>query len=206
MHVLALAQRGYAATGADLSRAMVQRARENAAREGVGARFEQVAFGELAGAFGREAFDAVLCLGNSLPHVQDGAELAGALGDFAACLRPGGLLVIQNRNFDAVLSRQERWMEPQSHQEGGREWLFLRFYDFDPDGKITFNIMNLKREAGGAWQQTILATRLYPLLQGELAKAIEAAGFERLAFYGALTGAPFEVGSSGNLVITAKRW
>jgi glycine/sarcosine N-methyltransferase len=79
---------------------------------------------------GREVFEAVLYLGNSLPHVLDEAGLAAALKDFAAVLRPGGLLVLQNR-----------WMEPQSAQAGRTEWLFVHFYDFLVDGTIDFNIL-----------------------------------------------------------------
>jgi glycine/sarcosine N-methyltransferase len=73
----------------------------------------------------------------TLPHLLTPADLAAALADFAACLRPGGLLLIQNRNLDAVLVRRQRWMEPRARREGEAEWLFLRFYDFEPDGTLT---------------------------------------------------------------------
>jgi 2-polyprenyl-3-methyl-5-hydroxy-6-metoxy-1,4-benzoquinol methylase len=162
MHAIALAQRGYAAAGADLSASMVERARQNAAAAGVEARFEAAGFGMLRQTFGLGKFDAVLCLGNSLPHVLSPAELESTIEDFAACLRPGGLLIVQNRNFEAVMAHGERWMEPQAHREGGREWIFVRFYDFDPDGLITFNILT---EAGGAGgDATTAATRLRPLM------------------------------------------
>ncbi|NLS79114.1 MAG: class I SAM-dependent methyltransferase, partial [Chloroflexi bacterium] len=67
-HALALAQRGYDVTGADLSEGMIAQARQNAARLGVPARFAVAGFGELATQLGG-GFDAVLCLGNSLPHL-----------------------------------------------------------------------------------------------------------------------------------------
>jgi len=200
MHVIALARRGYAAAGADLSAGMIERARANAAGEP--ARFEVAGFGELAAVYGPGSFDALLCLGNSLPHLLDSAALAGALADFAACLRPGGLLLLQNRNFDAVMAARERWMEPQSHREGQREWLFLRFYDFDPDGLITFNVVTLARGADG-WQQRVASTRLYPLLAEETGQLLRAAGFKRVAQYGNMAGAPFDPAASGNLVSAA---
>ena len=205
MHVIALAQRGYAATGADLSAAMVERARHNALAAGVQARFEAAGFGGLRQTFGPERFDAVICLGNSLPHVLSPGKLSEALEDFAACLRPDGLLIVQNRNFDAVMSHRERWMEPQAHREGSQEWIFVRFYDFDPDGLITFNILTLKREEPGGWTQQAVATRLRPLPQAELITALTGAGFTDLTSYGNMSGAPFEPGSSGNLVLTARR-
>jgi SAM-dependent methyltransferase len=204
MHAIALAQRGYAAAGADLSAGMIQRARANAAAAGASPRLETAGFGELAPVFGPRGFDALLCLGNSLPHLLTDAELAAALGDFAACLRPGGLLLIQNRNFDAVLARRQRWMEPQAHREGEAEWLFLRFYDFDPDGLLTFNIVTLRRGEAGDWAQQLTATRLRPLRQAGLLAALGTAGFVDLACYGDMAGTPFDPETSGNLVVAAR--
>lgn len=203
VHAIALAQMGYLAAGADLSTGMIERARLNASQAGANVRFEVAGFGDLARAFGEKSFEAVLCLGNSLPHLLTPAALAGALGDFAACLRPGGSLLIQNRNFDAVLARQERWMEPQAHRDGSREWLFLRFYDFDPDGLLAFHILTLSREESGPWEQEVTSTRLWPMRQLELATALTEAGFTQISWYGDMSGAPFRPGESGNLIATA---
>jgi SAM-dependent methyltransferase len=189
-------------------------------------RFEVAGFGELALAFGGSTpsaassgrhsltgFDGLLCLGNSLPHLLTPADLRTALEDFAACLRPGGLLLIQNRNFDAVLARRERWMEPQAHQEGEVECLFLRFYDFEPDGTLTFNLVTLRREASDAWSgasdawsQQVASTRLRPLLQRDLRAMLAEADFREIACYGDMQGAPFDPTSSPNLVMTARKW
>jgi SAM-dependent methyltransferase len=205
MHAVALARRGYQVAGADLSAGMVERARANAADAGVGARFEVAGFGSLARTFQpAAAFDAVLCLGNSLPHLLTPADLSAALADFGACLRPGGLLLIQNRNFDALLGRGERWMEPQHHREGESEWLFVRFYDFEAGGGLTFNLVTLRREGVGDWSQQVVSTRLWPQRQAELAAALEAA-FDDLVCYGDMTGAAFDPKDSPNLVITARR-
>jgi glycine/sarcosine N-methyltransferase len=205
MHAIALAQRGYRLIGADLSQPMIERARENASASGVAVRFETVGFGRLQTEFAPERFDALLCLGNSLPHLLTLLGLYSALDDFSACLRPGGLLLLQNRNFDAVMTQQQRWMEPQAHQETDREWLFLRCYDFDQDGLITFHVVTLYRKSGDEWQQQVSSTRLRPLYQAELLDALSAAGFEELTSYGSMSGDTFDSSSSGNLVITARK-
>jgi len=201
-HAIALAQRGYDVTGADLSVGMVERARENSAAVGCEARFVVAGFGELEVKVGN-GFDALLCLGNSLPHVLSADALHEALTDFAAVLRPDGLLLIQNRNFDAIMRDRGRWMPPQAHREGGREWLFIRFYDFNPDGTLTFNVVTLQRDEVGEWTQQVEATTLRPLLHAELSSAITAAGFGDAACYGDMTGAPFDPETSGNLIVTA---
>ena len=213
MHALALAQRGYAVLGVDLSPGMIERARANAAAAGMDVRFEVAGFGDLARTLSSSlpqsrkpsatGFDAVLCLGNSLPHVLNADELAQALADFAGCLRTAGLLMIQNRNFDAVLARRDRWMPLQAHQESGREWLFLRFYDFEPDGTLTFNVLTLQREGAGDWHQHLASTALWPLTRDELTGALEASGFEEIACWGEMQGTAFDPETSGNLIVTA---
>lgn len=204
MHAIALARQGYEAVGADLSAGMIERARANAPSEGMDVGFEVAGFGELSTRVGT-GFDGVLCLGNSLPHLLTSADLAAALANFTACLRPGGLLLIQNRNFDAILERGERWMEPQARQEGEMEWLFLRFYDFEPDGTLTFNLVTLRRERGGEWSQQVAVTRLRPLRQKELMAALSDAGFGAIVCYGDVSGASFDPEASGNLIVTARR-
>jgi len=222
-HAIALAQRGYVVAGADLSARMIERAEVNASLTGVEVQFKKAGFSELAKAFDidsslkpglsgmKDRFDALLCLGNSLPHVLTPVDLDLALLNFSTCLRPGGLVLIQNRNFDAVMSRRERWMEPQAHQEDGMEWLFLRFYDFDkptefsPDGLITFNIITLQRSGTNPWTQQVTSTFLRPLRQAEMRDALIRAGFHSIESYGNMTGAAFDSKASGNLVITAYR-
>jgi len=150
-------------------------------------------------------FDAVLCLGNSLPHALTADDLSDALADFAAVLRPCGLLLIQNRNFDAVLARRERFMGPEAHREGDREWLFVRFYDFNPDGTITFNMIVLHRDTEGQWSQRVEATELRPLIYSQLIASLTVAGFTDIVCYGDMQGAPFDPDRSPNLVVTARK-
>jgi glycine/sarcosine N-methyltransferase len=204
MHAVALARAGHDVTGADLSAGMIARARDNAAAEGVDVRFELAGFGQLAARVGT-GYDAVLCLGNSLPHLLTSDDLRAALTDFAACLQPGGLVLIQNRNFDAVLTQRERWMAPQSHREGDAEWLFFRFYDFEPDTTLTFNVVTLRRAEKGEWSQQVQSTRLWPLQRDDLVNALAVAGFDEIACRGDLRGTQFDRINSGNLVVTARR-
>jgi glycine/sarcosine N-methyltransferase len=204
MHAIALAQCGFTACGVDLSPGMIERARVNARSAGVQVQFELAGFGTLAHRFGERAFDALLCLGNSLPHLLTLSELSSALADFAACLRRDGLLIIQNRNFDAVMARHDRWMEPQAHTEGDTRWLFQRFYDFDPDGLITFNLVTLKQVGQGDWIQSITTSRLMPMLKDDLTTRLEMAGFIDIKTFGNMAGATFDPQASLNLVIQAK--
>ena len=145
----------------------------------------------------------MICLGNSLPHLLSMPALDEALRDFAAVLQPGGLLVIQNRNFDRVLIEQERFMPPQSHREGEREWLFLRFYDFH-ETTITFNMMRLWKTEDG-WDQDVNSTELRPILSDELAAALATAGFGDIEFFGGYDGSEYYPARSGDLIAVASK-
>jgi glycine/sarcosine N-methyltransferase len=204
MHAIALAQRGYRVTGADLSARMIDKARANAAAAGVAPDLVVGGFGGLAGLLDTR-FDAVLCLGNSLPHTLTLDSLQATLADFAALLRPGGLLLIQSRNLDAVLESGQRWIGPQGRTLGDEDWLFVRFYDFDAGGTLTFNVLTLHRIAGGPWVQQVESTRLRPWRQAELESALKAAGMTGTASYGDMQGAPFEIHTSADLVLVTKR-
>ncbi len=204
MHAIALAQCGFITSGADLSQGMVERAQANAGSAGVQVQFERAGFSSLAEVFSAAAFEAVLCLGNSLPHLLSLSELCAALADFAACLKPGGLLLLQNRNFDAVMAHHERWMEPQAQAEGDSQWIFLRFYDFEPDGLLSFNMVTLKRAGQDTWTQSIATSRLRPLLKGELVSCLVQAGFSDIQVFGSMAGALFDAATSPNLVLIAR--
>ena len=202
-HALALARRGYEAAGADLSPRMIEQARARAGEAGLAVPFVVAGLGELRAAFS-ESFDAVLCLGNSLPHLLTPAAVQAALRDFAAVLRPGGIAVIQNRNYDRVWGERERFMPLQQRREEGAEWLFFRFMDFH-EATLTFNVVTLQRQRQDeAWTYRVGSTELQPLFQRELAAWLPAAGFGA-QFYGSYSSAPFDAELSGDLIVVAER-
>jgi ubiquinone/menaquinone biosynthesis C-methylase UbiE len=206
MHALALADQGYSVSGVDYSEGMIMQAHKNTTNRQSSVEFHVAGFKELANILHtspRYPFNALLCLGNSLPHVLSLIELEQTIQDFSVCLKSGGLLLIQNRNFDALMQQQERWMTPQSYREDNQEWLFIRFYDFLPNGLINFHVLRLKRD-GENWQQLISSTLLFPILQADLLQILAKHGFESIECFGSMqTGDTFNPDSSGNLIVSA---
>jgi SAM-dependent methyltransferase len=217
-HALALARWGYAVAGADVSPVMVDMARRKAAESGLDIPF---AVTDLAGlsdlAAGRTGddsalgvarlapYDAVLCLGNSLPHLLTQADLIAALRGMAAVLRPGGLLILQNLNYDLRWQKQPRWFAAQGGTLDGHEVLVWRFADYDPlTGRIAFHIA-LFSKTGGDWQVDVHTTPHRPLFQSDLAAALAEAGFVAPRFYGrmSLPLEPFAPDASPDLVAVA---
>ena len=205
MHAISFAHHGRDAAGADLSPVMIENARRNALAAGVRVDFRVAGFGECARAW-PDPFDAVTCIGNSLPHLLDERSLASCLEDFAAALRPGGTLVIQNRNYDRVLRERQRFMPLSAREENGEETLFLRITDF-PDGadeeRIDFTIVTLKKKAG-AWSQTVRTTPLRALRRSTLEAALAKAGFTDVRSYGGYSLGPSDAAEAGDLLIVAR--
>lgn len=54
-----------------------------------------------------DGFDAVLCLGNSFAHMLDSFgdqnEQKTAIKNFQRCVKPGGLLLIDHRNYENII-------------------------------------------------------------------------------------------------------
>jgi SAM-dependent methyltransferase len=72
---------------------MVSLADANAKAAGEKVTFQTAGFGNISASFGQPGqFDAVLCLGNSLPHVDSNEDLQKALRDFNQLLQPAACL------------------------------------------------------------------------------------------------------------------
>jgi SAM-dependent methyltransferase len=210
-HALWLARAGYEVAGADVSPAMIALARQKVAAAGLNVPFAVAPLSNLqppTSNFHPPApYDAILCLGNSLPHLFTQADLVAALRGMAGVLRPGGVLVLQNLNYDLRWQRQPRWFMAQGGILEGQEVLVWRFADYDAAaGRIAFHIALFKKGAPN-WQVEVHTTPHRPLFQADLLAALAAAGFVGARAYGrmALPEEAFDVSSSGDLVVVAKK-
>jgi SAM-dependent methyltransferase len=202
MHAVAFALQGRQAAGADISPAMIERARANAAGAGVHVDFRVAGFGQMAGAFDG-TFDAVTCLGNSLPHLLEDGALEAALADFAGVLRPGGLLVIQNRNYDRALKKGGASVHLNARPEPDGETLFVRMTQARGGESIDFSILTL-RKRGGAWTSSLETTPLRAITRERMQRALAAAGFRGVETWGDYSRAPFDAPGTGDLVVIAR--
>jgi SAM-dependent methyltransferase len=100
-----LALRGFDVVATDASEAMIVRTRALAARHAVGLEARVCAWEDLSGP---PAFDAVFCVGNSIPHAEGQAGRRRAFAAMAGVLRPGGLLVVTSRNWELERAQGSR--------------------------------------------------------------------------------------------------
>ena len=225
-HALWLAQQGYQVAGADVSRGMIALAQAKAAAAGLGVPFAVADLAHLppqvppnSSEFPVSTFDALVCLGNSLPHLLTQADLAAALRGMAAVLRPGGLFITQNLNYDLRWRTQPRFFAAQGGVHEGQEALVWRFADYDAaDQRIAFHVALFRKAIEEAarsgersqpvkWDVQVHTTPQRPLFLADLSAALTETGFAQIQTYGrmALPLEPFDSARSGDLVVIARK-
>jgi SAM-dependent methyltransferase len=138
-HAMALAERGFELTGTDLNEGFLRLARKGARDLPRDRRplFLKWDFSIAAPARleSRSPFDAILCLGNSFPHLIDAASVRVALEQFRSRLAPGGRVLIQMKNLVRRQKRGETQLPLiRRTLPDGQAVHFIRFYDFISPG------------------------------------------------------------------------
>lgn len=200
-HSIFFAKSGYEVTGVDLSEKMLQIARKNA-RGVSGVRFVKAGFLDVYPKL-KDKFDAVICLGNSLPHLLSKKELKKTLQNVYNLLNPGGIFILQNRNYDKILKRKIRFMAPNITDKEGERIVFIRLLDFLKD-KVLFNLVTF-RQKEGKWSFQTKSTFLRPILRKEIENLLIGQGFKKQKIYGDYGFSPFRSNLSDDLIIFARK-
>jgi len=198
IHAIALARLGLDVTGVDISSRMLDQAKVNAGVSDVSLKWicsSMQRFRE----YKKREFDALFCLGNSIPHLLTRKELHKAFSSFWDCVRPGGIIVLQNLNYHRVMDRQERIVGISKSKD--RE--YIRFYDF-LDEHIRFNLLTVKWD-GSKCSHDLFSTMLYPYEKEELTSIFQEMGVAEMETFGSMAFDPFEDNLSPNLVIVGKK-
>ena len=130
-HLELFAGWGLTVGGLEPEAEMAAKAAERLADAGLRAELAVCGLEEALEAFPK-AYDAAVCLGNTLAHLDTPSRLVAGLNVLARLLKPWGLLVTQTVNFDAVL-REGRSAFPERRIEDPEEGplVFRRRYLFD---------------------------------------------------------------------------
>lgn len=117
-------------------------------------------------------FDAVICLGNSFTHLFSEKDRRKALAEFYAALKHDGVLILDQRNYDAILDQgfstkhtyyycgDDVRAEPEHVDEG-----LARFQYSFPDGSVYH-------------------LNMFPIRKAYTEKLMKEVGFQRVQAYG----------------------
>ncbi|MFR9676634.1 class I SAM-dependent methyltransferase [Streptomyces sp. TR06-5] len=164
-HSVTLAEAGFAVTAADGSARMLERAAENGRRSGQDFPTVLTDWRNLHQNV-EGTFDAVLCLGSSFPHLFDAGDRAAVLRAFHRILNPGGVLVLDHRNFDAIRARRFR----------SRRSVYYCGQDVNVSvAHISTELCRFRYEFS---DEEAYHLEVYPLLAAEAGALLAGAGFE----------------------------
>jgi glycine/sarcosine N-methyltransferase len=123
-------------------------------------------------------FDLVACLGNSLTYLFDRDERLKTLRNFAALLAPGGVLVIDERNYQRILSG--RFSHSGKFVYCGNDRVSCQAVAPSEDLAI-FTYTDLKSGEKGYLE-------VYPFKRGEMRSLLATAGFGNVVTYSDYAG------------------
>lgn len=170
-HSVRLLQAGFDVTSVDGNAAMLAKAFENATRRNLILKTVHTDWRWMTQHV-QGTFDAIICLGNSFTHLFSETDRNRVLAEFYAALKPDGILIIDQRNYDGILddgfSSKHKYYycgskvtaEPEHVDEG-----LARFRYTFPDGSV-------------------YQLNMFPLRKNYMRKLLLNTGFQRVRTYG----------------------
>jgi glycine/sarcosine N-methyltransferase len=197
-HSLLLANLGVQVTAIDVSPEMIRLLKGHAKEMGLTVRAIESSFLSLPSVVHKK-FDALFCMGNSLAHVLTRGELSDTLKSFAQVLKPGGILFMQNLNYDRILAHRE---SIQSVKEANGV-TYVRYYEYKAE-TIQFHILKLKRKNTDIHHE-LNSVELRPIVEHELLELLSGAGFGDVKTFGGIAMEDFRPQTSKDLVVLTTR-
>ena len=159
----------------DLDEAMIGRAKK---KNNGPVSFSKMNMLDIEEEFGEQAFDAVICFGNTLVHVTDPSLIQQFFNQAKKILQSDGKLLFQIINYDRIIDQNIKAL-PTIENDTVR---FVRNYNYSsPITLIDFETTLLIKETDNEIQNSV---QLYPLRKAEVEVMLRRAGFTKLTFYG----------------------
>lgn len=196
---------GLVVEGSDLQPQMIQRARQ-LHDEPSGLRWQVRGFDQPVAA--GQPFDAVICVGNSLPLAGELEVVRKAIREMLSAVRPGGLVILHALNLWRLPDGPCQWQKCQQAalaRTGGPvadETLILK--GVHRSGRQGFVDLVLVAPAEG----TMAYSESVPFLgleAGDLEQGARAAGAATIEFYGGYQQQPYDRDRSMDLIAVVKK-
>ena len=171
-HSINLVKFGFYVTSVDGSPAMLEQAVENGHKHGVALNTALTDWRTLNLNLSRK-FDSIVCMGNSFTFLFEEHNHRKVLDEFYLALKPDGVLILDHRNYDAILAGKYYHLDSLSCYSGKNvriepeyvdEGLTRFAYEF-PDGAV-FHL------------------NMFPLRKSYVSTLLKEAGFESVEVFG----------------------
>lgn len=170
-HSVQLLKAGFEVTSVDGSPTMLAKAFDNARKHGHILRTIHADW-RMLNRDVHDLYDAVICLGNSFTHLHNENDRRKALAEYYATLRHDGILILDQRNYDAILDHQ---IEP------GHDFYYCGDEVKAAPEHVDESLARFKYEfADGA----IFHLNMFPLRKAYVERLMKEVGFQRVTTYG----------------------
>lgn len=170
-HSVQLLRAGFEVTSVDGSPMMLAKAFENARRRGRILRTVHADWRWLNRDV-HDLYDAVICLGNSFTHLHHENDRRKALAEYYATLRHDGLLILDQRNYDALLDR---------HVQPGHKFYYCGDNVRAEPEHVDDSLARFKYSFNDG---SVYHLNMYPLRKGYVRRLMTEVGFQRVTTYG----------------------
>ena len=183
-----LSSQGYEVTAIDLSERLIAKAAE----KGITVQqLNMLAIDELP------TFDNIVCIGNTLPHLDSKASVQLFLKKAYGQLTQGGKLVLQLVNFEKYFAQRQGDYLGSLPLIANDKVKFERYYYLNSEGRIIFKTI---------LDDTIENEELLqPIFADELTQWLSQIGFQAIDLYGNFKKDPFDPNASMALIIVAEK-
>ncbi len=179
---IGLALHGHQVHATDLSPVSVDCARQESNKFGVAMTFGVADFRKLSETIS-DTFDVVISCDNSFAHCLNDDDLAAALTSIKSRLKPGGLLLISIRDYDALIADKPVFnsQHVQDMPDGRR--VAFQVWDWASDGRRYGVNQFLLKENDGGYELLHFETELRALRRDEIMIAVQGAGYEEARWH-----------------------
>jgi SAM-dependent methyltransferase len=173
---LGLAKLGFRVTGCDISPRAIERARLEASRQNLNIQFSVANMLDLK-YLPNSHFDAVICMDNSLPHLESPDQILRAAEQIRSRLRPGGFLMASIRDYDHLAEERPIVQGPWFYSDQGRRRIVLQIWDWIDARRYIFHLY-ITRELANGWQTFHTAGLYHAIRRDELVAILCRARFK----------------------------
>ncbi len=196
---LELVKKGYEVTAIDLDPEMVGKIRKKSTTMQLAVDAFELDMRDI-NQLASNSFDAVICIGNSIVHLDTLEQIETCLTNIHSVLTDHGAIVVQIVNYERILKQQISELPVIKRPEHNLE--FHRTYELY-NGKIKFNGKLIVEQSN---QQEIFtnSVELIPLTSAHMKNALEVTGFCDIQLFGNFSGEPFQSDSPALIAVAYK--
>ena len=172
---LGLAMKGFDVEGCDISSRAIQRAQSEAVKRRLSVPFSVANMLQLT-AIERSNFDAVICIDNSLPHLESDEQLLQAAHQVHAKLRAGGSFIGSIRDYDRLVVERPTVQGPSFYSDNSGRRIVFQVWDWLDERRYCFHLY-ITRSISSAWRTFHFTSTYRAVLRSELRDILVRAGF-----------------------------